>query len=336
MSKSINIGVDVGNFDTKSQNTVTPSGFVEYSDVPFGVKEYLELDGKFYAQTPKRFTYVKNKATNENMYILTLMAIAKEIIANSEKQNAKKKADAQADKSKKEKVLGVQGEISLIDTVNLGVGLPLSHYSMYKKDYIEYYETRMSEYINFKFAGYDFHFKLGKIGCYPQDLSAVVTYKPTTEDSIIKTKKKTYYAVDIGGWTVDMLSVVNNELEGKGASKSLGVLAMDEDIINEVDVRTGVPLQATDIEDILMGETTYVSDEVKKIVNDCAKAWFNKIVDELVQNGMLIQARPTLFLGGGSQLFKKYIKECGKFVKYEFINNQKANARGYAKLITNS
>ena len=218
----------------------------------------------------------------------------------------------------------MQGEISLIDTVNLGVGLPLSHYSMYKKDYIEYYETRMSEYINFKFAGYDFHFKLGKIGCYPQDLSAVVTYKPTTEDSIIKTKKKTYYAVDIGGWTVDMLSVVNNELEGKGASKSLGVLAMDEDIINEVDVRTGVPLQATDIEDILMGETTYVSDEVKKIV------------DELVQNGMLIQARPTLFLGGGSQLFKKYIKECGKFVKYEFINNQKANARGYAKLIANS
>ena len=75
MSKSINIGVDVGNFDTKSQNTVTPSGFVEYSDVPFGVKEYLELDGKFYAQTPKRFTYVKNKATNENMYILTLMRI---------------------------------------------------------------------------------------------------------------------------------------------------------------------------------------------------------------------------------------------------------------------
>ena len=42
--KVLDIGVDVGNFDTKTQNTVIPSGFVSYTDAPYKAKECLFLN----------------------------------------------------------------------------------------------------------------------------------------------------------------------------------------------------------------------------------------------------------------------------------------------------
>ena len=328
--KVLDIGVDVGNFDTKTQNTVIPSGFVSYTDAPYKAKECLFLNSRYYKPSQKRFPYVENKTENENMYVLTLLAIANEIIFWAEKEVAKRTG---AEKNRME-TSDVQAEIESIAAINLGMGVPLNHYSRYKKAYIEYYRDRMDKGVTYEYGGYKFNFTLNKIDCYPQDIAAVVTYKPKKVDSIVNAKKPTYYAVDIGGWTVDIVSIVNNEFDDKGTSKSLGVLAMYENIINEVDIQTGAKIEAIDIEDILRDDDSFVSEEVKKIVNDYARTWFDTIVNVMAQNKMLIDARPVLFIGGGSQLFKKYIKECGKFVKYEFIANPKANARGYAKLIS--
>ena len=333
MGKTLNIGIDVGNFDTKSQNTTTPSGFVEYTDAPFGVNEYLEYNGKYYAPSTKRFPYVKDKTSNDNMFILTLISLSKEIICKAERDNAKKVSDAETDKSKKDKILGVQGEIDLISDIKLGVGVPVSDYGRFKKSYENYYKERMKEPLSYRFGGYDFKINLAKIVCYAQDVSVVVTYKSTNDDSVLNSKRKTYYAVDIGGWTIDIVTVVDNSFEGKGVSKPLGVLAMYEIIINEVDVQTGVQLEVTDVEAILKEDETCVSVDVRNIVFSQAQIWFNRIVDEMVQNGILIGTRPVVFIGGGSQLFKRFIKECGRFAKCEFIPNQKANARGYAKMI---
>lgn len=48
MSK-INIGLDVGNFDTKtSERTKTASGFSSYSKKPFAIDECLKVNDIFY------------------------------------------------------------------------------------------------------------------------------------------------------------------------------------------------------------------------------------------------------------------------------------------------
>lgn len=220
--KVLDIGVDVGNFDTKTQNTVIPSGFVSYTDAPYKAKECLFLNSRYYKPSQKRFPYVENKTENENMYVLTLLAIANEIIFWAEKEVAKRTG---AEKNKME-TSDVQAEIESIAAINLGMGVPLNHYSRYKKAYIEYYRDRMDKGVTYEYGGYKFNFTLNKIDCYPQDIAAVVTYKPKKVDSIVNAKKPTYYAVDIGGWTVDIVSIVNNEFDDKGTSKSLGVLAM--------------------------------------------------------------------------------------------------------------
>lgn len=84
--KVLDIGVDVGNFDTKTQNTVIPSGFVSYTDAPYKAKECLFLNSRYYKPSQKRFPYVENKTENENMYVLTLLAIANEIIFGQKKK----------------------------------------------------------------------------------------------------------------------------------------------------------------------------------------------------------------------------------------------------------
>lgn len=327
IQKALSIGVDVGNFDTKTQSTVIPSGFVAYKKVPFGNNGYIFYNGMYYMSDPKRFPYVEDKTENENMFILTLIAIAKEIEDNAKKRNEKNMAAGKT-------VLGVQGEIDKIKDINLGIGLPLSHYNRNKDKYIAYYNERFGDGIEYDFREYHIKLKINCIQCYPQDFAAVVTYVPKNPQSIMNSREKTYYAVDIGGWTVDIMSVVSNELEGKGTSKPLGVLAMYEHIINEVDSETGTRLRVTDIEAVLRKEQTYIGEEEQEIIFQETERWFEQITNEMIQYGMLLSTTPVLFLGGGSQLFKPFIKKSGKFVKCEFIANQKANARGYSLLVS--
>ena len=330
--KDYNTGIDVGNFDTKSPNTVTPSGFVSYKNPPYNSKECLFIDETYYEQSENRFPYIEDKTVNDNMYILTLFAISKEIIFEAEKNIESKLEQVKVSAAEKHNL--VQEYISSITKINLGIGLPVSHYSRNKETYINYYITRMNNGIFYEYGGYTFSYSLNKINCYPQDLSAVSTYKTKNKNSILNMPNPTYYAIDIGGWTVDIISVIKNRIDGKGASKPLGVLAMYEKIINDIDIQTGIRVEATDIEDILRGNESFLSDETKNIIYSDTKLWVEDIINVLVQNGILIQTRPVLFIGGGSQLLKKYLKESERFTKHEFISNSKVNARGYAKLIS--
>ena len=58
MNKTINMGLDVGNFDTKTQYTSTCSGFNEFSKRPYGTTEALIIN-----QAMRR--YVNDEEVNE-------------------------------------------------------------------------------------------------------------------------------------------------------------------------------------------------------------------------------------------------------------------------------
>ena len=74
------LGIDVGNYDTKSQHTTTPSGYDGPTpEKPLLAEEYLCYNGQYYVSTTTRFAYEKDKTRNERALILTLFAIANEI-----------------------------------------------------------------------------------------------------------------------------------------------------------------------------------------------------------------------------------------------------------------
>lgn len=332
MDKNITIGLDVGNYDTKTQNTDTPSGFSVYNELPYGTSTYILWNGKYYIPSEHRFSYVKDKTENENAFILSLFGISAEILneakrVNNIKENALKKDE------KKNSVIGIQGEIATVNSVNLGIGLPPTHCSILGKKTVEYYEENFKDGISYIYNGYQFSYGLNFVKYYPQDFAAVLTYAPQDrEDSAISFP--TYYAVDIGGWTVDVVTIINNRVTMEMCdSKPLGILAMYDKIIRDVELSCGKRLDTIEVECILQGRKTLLKDDVKKEVKRGAEEWYKKIMNELRQFGVDLESSPVIFMGGGSLVFKDFIEHDPDIVKYEFIDNPHANAKGYEILV---
>ena len=79
MTEPITIGVDHGYAATKTAHCSFPSGLAEYEHEPYTQKNVLCYDGKYYVVGSGRQPLQKDKTEDENYYLLTLAAIAKEI-----------------------------------------------------------------------------------------------------------------------------------------------------------------------------------------------------------------------------------------------------------------
>lgn len=322
-NKSITIGLDVGNYDTKTSSSTIPSCFIKTTTIPFGTKDYLQYNGSYYIpETNSRFPYERDKTKNENCFILSLMGIASELKVcaerkfNSEDLKVELKADLERPKS-----------------IKLGVGLPPTHCSTLGKKTEQYYLDMFKNGRTFNYSGYNFSLSLEDCKVFPQNFAAIVTQRPKNENSILK-KYKSYFGVDIGGWTVDIIAIMNNELNFKMCdSKPLGVLKMIDEIIKQIEEKYGDRLTSGTISDVLQGEPTLLAEPVINQILLLAEGWFDQILDELVQFGVEFNVYPILFLGGGSLLFKSFIRKSKRIVKYELISNPRANAEGYRRLM---
>ncbi len=317
--KCIIVGIDVGNYDTKTQSTSTPSGFGVYSKPPFGASEVLEYNGNCYVPEVTRFPYVKDKSVDDNAFILSLFGIAKEIIARLKKKNIPDNK--------------LQEEISKITHLNIGVGLPPTHMSKQTESLTLYYRNHFGDGIKFKYNDYEYWLKLSHLRVYPQDFAAVMTYH-INDENFITNKYNSYYAIDIGGYTVDVVPIINGQPDvNKCDSKELGVLKMYDKIITAIEREEGISLNAERIESVLLNENTILPESVIAMIKDMAEDWINMILNQLRQNGLEFSAYPVIFIGGGSQLFRPYIKKNSLLTAYAFIPSPKANADGYRKLM---
>ena len=121
----MNIGIDHGYYAIKTRHFSFPAGIAEYSHEPYTLQNTLEFGGKFYVCGTGRQPILRNKMENDNYYLLTLAAIAKEI-----------------------KQRGGKTECS----VRIAAGLPLAGFGREKKPFREYL-LRSSQPVCFKFEG---------------------------------------------------------------------------------------------------------------------------------------------------------------------------------------
>lgn len=326
----LNIGLDNGNYFTKTVLTSTPSGYTSYNNKPFFTDEFLYLDGKYYIPNPEPFPYRKNKTQNEDAFILSMFGIAKEVYARTQSKVMRKGRFS----GKKEEFAAIQAGIEQCTSINLGVGVPPTHYSTLKNATVSYYEDRLKNGIEFIYSDFHYIFKLNSCDCFAQDLAAVIGYVPSPEIKDSVTSYKKYYAIDIGGMTADIVTFMNGGLDMRLCdSKPLGILKMYEDIINKVEMETGKRIEQDIIETVLRNEPCVLEDCMKALIRSLAKDWFFYIINSFSQLGADFESYPVLFLGGGSLLFRQFFDTDIKFAKYEFIENSNANAVGYEKLI---
>ena len=170
----MNIGIDHGYYAIKTRHFSFPAGISEYSHEPYTLQNTLEYGGKFFVCGTGRQPILRNKMENDNYYLLTLAAIAKEI-----------------------KQRGGTTECS----VKLAAGLPLAGFGREKKPFREYLlrSSQLADSLRpvcFKFEGIPYKITIEDVKLFPQGYSAIALHPELIQN------EPSVLLMDIGGWTM--------------------------------------------------------------------------------------------------------------------------------------
>ena len=308
---TIKIGVDVGNYDTKTQNCQVASGYKKYDMRPEIAIAVLEYDGSYYVpDINERMPYVADKTQNDQCLILTLFGMAEEILFTAKQSSP---ADLQA-------------AVSEFTSVKLGLGLPPGHFNALSKKTLSYFKEKLSGTVEFIYKKVHFSFTVDEIKVFPQDFVAV--YK----NIHCKTaKKKRYNIVGVGGGTVDVVPVINGQPDANNCfSLEKGTRVMYRQICADIQRQFGKMLDEGLVEDVLRDEETDLPDGFIQIIKEDAKKHYTDIINGCIQQGVKISLYPTVFFGGGALLLEQFIAEDDSLTSYEILDDVRANAKAYA------
>ena len=294
------IAIDHGNKQIKTINCEPfTSGLLESDTQPFG-KDILMYKGKYYQVTDQRIPYRKDKTEDERFFILTLFAIAREI---------------------EEQGFFHPG----VMRVQLAVGLPPAYYGTHYQSFIRYFLDRGT--VSFSYRGKTYSILIDNVGCYPQSYAAALTMFQT-----LSTIPKAL-VLDIGGMTADYLQIKYGEGDLSVCdSLENGVIRLYNRIESKVRAEQDILLTEREIDAILLGTEVQVPFGVASVVERLAQEFIADLLSALRERQLELKSGPVIFVGGGSILLRKQIQKSGKVSNPLFVEDIRANARGYEVL----
>ena len=294
------IAIDHGNKQIKTINCEPfTSGLLESDTQPFG-KDVLMYKGKYYQVTDQRIPYRKDKTEDERFFILTLFAIAREI---------------------EEQGFFHPG----VMRVQLAVGLPPAYYGTHYQSFIRYFLDRGT--VSFSYRGKTYSILIDNVGCYPQSYAAALTMFQT-----LSTIPKAL-VLDIGGMTADYLQIKYGEGDLSVCdSLENGVIRLYNRIESKVRAEQDILLTEREIDAILLGTEVQVPFGVATVVDRLAQEFIADLLSALRERQLELKSGPVIFVGGGSILLRKQIQKSGKVSNPLFVEDIRANARGYEVL----
>jgi plasmid segregation protein ParM len=303
------ISIDHGNRLMKTVGQAFPSSFVESKYLPSIGGDVLNYEGKTYTLVDQSLPVMNDKTEDERYFILTLIAIGKEL------------ADAAELMSK----FTPHDHIK----VDLLIGLPLQHYEAYRKKFEQYFANR-NGIIKFEFNSKPYSVKIANAQAFPQAYSAAVTVFDKLKTSNIVN------IIDIGGFTVDCLQL-NKFKPNMTLCTSLywGVNTLFQSINDQIRSTGGRGISSNIIEGILKkdpADLSEYSEQRIETVMSAAITHTERMLAEIAQKGFDLEEDRTVFMGGGSILLKDYILQVGRAKKPIFVDDVHANAKGYQML----
>ena len=180
------IAVDHGYGNMKTANTVTPTGIKAYETEPIFTGNILEYNGIYYRIGEGHKEFIPDKAMDEEYYLLTLMAIARELNVFSIRE-----AD-----------------------VHLAAGLPLTWIRNQREAFRSY--LLQNPEVHYRFNGKEYHLRFVGCSLYPQGYPAIVNH--------LGNFKGTNLLADIGNGTMNILYINNKKAqESRCWTEKLGV-----------------------------------------------------------------------------------------------------------------
>ena len=288
------IGVDNGYGNMKTARRCFKTALVKYDSEPVLSRDYLEYEGKFYVIGEGRKGFVADKQSDEDNYILTLAAIAKELEAR-----------------------GMKDAVNTA-RVHLAVGLPLKWVQAQKEDFRNYLMRNRMVEVRYKNRLYRLEF----VGCtvMPQCYSAVAEN--------LKEFKGITLLADIGNGTMNLMYLNNGRpMESKSWTEKLGVFQCYQKIHNLIQDNTGDCLMAEVVESFLRTGETDLPEKYAKLMKQGATEYTELIMQKLRDHEFNEDLMRVYYMGGGARLVEQF----GKYNPERTIFNHdiRVNAKGY-------
>lgn len=152
------IGIDHGYGNMKTANHYFPSGILSFDAEPLFTGDMLTYNGKYYLIGEGHKEFIAEKVNDEDYYILTLAAIAKELKAEN---------------------------ITEAHIV-VAAGLPLTWTSGQKTAFREYLMKNTE--VDFIYKKTAYHIYIDDVRIYPQGYAAIASFATTLKDLLTKVK----------------------------------------------------------------------------------------------------------------------------------------------------
>ena len=287
------VAVDHGYGNVKTANTVTPTGLVAYDTEPIFSGSILEYDGTFYRVGEGHKPFVADKVTDDDNYVLTLMAIAKEL-----------------------NIAGIRTA-----DVHLAAGLPMTWIRRQREAFRAY--LLRSESVTFRFNGKEYRVRFVGCSLFPQGYPAIVNR--------LGEFKGTSVLADIGNGTMNVLYLANRKpVESKCWTEKLGVDQCVTAARNAVLDNLGVKIDDGIVEQVLRTGTADIAKPYLDCIIDAARQYVGTIFDTLRRYEYNPDLMRLYVVGGGGCVlrhFGEYDRE-----RVTIIEDICATAKGYEYL----
>lgn len=287
------LGIDHGYGNMKTRNFVFKSGVKAYDKEPPIAENVLEYDGKYYVIGENHKVFSAYKDDDEDYYILTLAAIAKELeVRNMQEAN-----------------------------VLLAVGLPL-HWMMEQKDAFRKYLLRNTD-VSYVYCSKEYHIHICDVQVYPQGFAGIA--------ADMKNYSGVNMLADIGNGTMNTMTIVNGKgISDKTYTDQLGVHQCVKRIKNEVQAKCGKLPDETLIEEFLRFGVTDLPENILSVMRDVAKEYVVEIFNKLKEYEYDPDLVKLHIIGGGGCLVEHFGDY--KADRVEIIHDICATAKGYENI----
>ena len=284
------IGIDHGYGNMKTANHCFKTGISAYDSEPLFTAEMLTYNGRHYLIGEGHKEFAPDKVKDEDYYVLTLAAVAKEL-----------------------KVENLT-EAHIV----IAAGLPLTWTSGQKAEFKAYLMKNTE--VKFTYKKVDYHLYIDDVRIYPQGYAAIASFATTL--------KGVNLIADIGNGTMNVLYMINGKpQQGKMFTEKFGTYQCTLAVREMFMQKTQREINDAIIEEVLITGVSNIAPADQKIIRAIATEYVKDIFRRLREHGYDEGTMMLYITGGGGCLVKNFYKFNADRVK--FVDDISAAAKGY-------
>ena len=263
------IAVDHGYGNIKTANTVTPTGITAYETEPIFTGNILDYNGTYYRIGEGHKEFIPDKAIDEDYYLLTLMAVAREL-----------------------NIFSIQEA-----DVHLTAGLPLTWIRHQREEFRSYLLQNLE--VSYRFNNKDYHIRFVGCSLYPQGYPAIVNR--------LGDLKGTNLLADIGNGTMNILYINNKKAqESRCWTEKFGVNQCMIAAKNAILDRFGVKIEEATVEQVLRFKAADISAPYLDCITAVARQYVADIFSTLRKYEYNPDLMRLYVVGGGGCLIRNF------------------------------